>query len=356
MVVYLFVLTVIFLFALIQQKPEKLLVVKTGRAVRTNSFFLILSMALIYLIMILKLPAVGDYRQYALNFLYSIYKPMDRYLDIMKEPAFYVLTKLLTNYTLNTFWYFAITSAVICISTGIFINRYGDNKKYAIYFYFTIGLFAFTMAGLRQSLAMSICLFAHEAIRKRKLLRFLILVGLAFLFHKSAIFFLPAYFLAKIKWKPMNLLAMTAVYGLISFSFNALYNYIRDWLDYNYGIEDTGNGGIFLTILLIISVLAILYKNKLLLKDPNNLMFINLHFGVIALWLFRMFTRTVERPAFYYMYSTIILLDKILELQAENETEATNQKILIVSSLFLFALFFIYRTARDRNLIPYIFI
>ncbi|BCJ94689.1 hypothetical protein acsn021_22580 [Anaerocolumna cellulosilytica] len=356
MLVYLFVLTVLFMIALIKTKPDKILPDESRATAKTPPFFVFLLLSFIYFIMILKQPAVGDYRQYALHFLSSVYRPMDKFLNIMEEPAFYVLTKFMTNYTLSTFWYFAVTSAVICISVGIFINRYSDNKKYAIYFYYTIGLFAFTMAGLRQSLAMSVCLFAHEAIRKRKPLRFLLLVCLAFLFHKSAVFFLPAYLLAKIRWKTMNVLGIVAVYGFISITFNSLYQYIADWLDYSYGIEGTGNGGIFLAILLIISALAIIYKNKLLLKNPDNLIFINLHFGVLALWLFRMFTRTVERPAFYYLYSTIILLDKILDLQADNETEATNQKILVISSLFLFALFFLYRTARDRNLIPYIFI
>jgi hypothetical protein len=356
MLVYLFVLTVLFLFAFLKTKPEKLLIDKKGAAVRTSCFFVLIPMTFIYFVMILKQPTLGDYRQYAIHFLNSVYRPMDQFLNIMEEPAFYVLTKLMTNYTISTFWYFAVTSAVICISVGVFINRYGDNKKYAIYFYYTIGLFAFTMAGLRQSLAMCVCLFAHETIRKRKPLRFLLLVCLAFLFHKSAVFFLPAYLLGKIRWKTINVIGIVAVYAFISITFNSLYQYIADWLDYSYGIEGTGNGGIFLVILLIISALAIIYKNKLLLKNPDNLIFINLHFGVLALWFFRMFTRTVERPAFYYLFSTIILLDKILDLQADNETEATNQKILVISSLFLFALFFLYRTARDRNLIPYIFI
>ena len=79
----------------------------------------------------------------------------------------------------------------------------------------------------------------------------------------------------------------------------------------------------------------------------------NMHFVVIMMWLFRMFTRTAERPTFYYLYASIILLDRILDLKMEGEEEKA-RKILVLSSIFFFGLFFLYRTLRDRDLIPYI--
>ena len=127
-------------------------------------------------------------------------------------------------------------------------------------------------------------------------------------------------------------------------------------MNYDYVIESTKNGGIFLAILLVIAFLGIVYREKLMAADPDNLFFLNMHFAVILLWIFRMFTRTAERPAFYYLYASIILLDRFLSLKSNGEEEERIRKCLVLLSVIFFGIFFLYRTLRDGNLVPYIWI
>ena len=322
----------------------------------TNNFALFLSCFSIYLLMILKAPLTGDYSRYAYNFLDSVNKTIQFYWERNQDSGFYILTKIIGEIHYSTVFYFAVTSAIICFSLFLFIKRYASNKRYAVYFYFTIGLFAFSMAGLRQALAMSICLFAYEAARRRKIIPFLLLVGVAYLLHKSALFFLPAFFVGWVPWKAKYHLVILSVYGLVGLFFHKIYAMVTDWMDYDYVIESTRNGGIFLLILLIIGFLGIVYRKKLLELDKDNLFFLNMHFVVIMLWVFRMFTRTAERPTFYYLYASVILLDRILSLKLEGEAEERTRQILVLSSIVFFGLFFLYRTLRDGNLIPYIWI
>jgi hypothetical protein len=310
----------------------------------------------IFLLMALKEPITGDYSRYATHFMTIMFKSLKGQSTLLSEPGFFTLNRIIRSITNETFYFFAITSGIICFSVGRFIYKFADNKRYAIFFYYTIGLFAFSMAGLRQTLAMSICLFSYTAIKKRKIFRFVLLIFIAFLFHRSAVFFFPAFFIANIKWKFHTLFGVLSIYSVVCIFFNRIYEYIVGWLDYDYGIESTGNGGIFLIILLIISVLALIYRKRLLELDSNNIIFINLHFTVLALWIFRMFTRTVERPSYYYLFASIILLDKILSLQSDREDDVITRKILVLLSLLFFGLFFIYRLLRNGNLLPYIFI
>lgn len=359
MIVYLCILTFLFLATLINNRGQMVWdsVKNQYAGPQKHSAVLFISVTLVYFLMALKSPVSGDYSQYAVHFINSEYRTVADMANNKGEQGFHALTKFINTFTGNPSWYFAITSAIICISLFHFIRKHADNQKYALYFYFTIGLFAFSLAGLRQALAMSICLFAYDAIKEKKLLKFFIIVLIAFFFHKSAVFFLPAYFIARFKWKKESVFLVTLLYGIILVFFNSLYYSIATWLNYdNYSIESTGNGGIFLIILLVISALCLIYKDKLLLKDSSNIIFINLHLTVLAMWVFRMFTRTVERPAFYYLYATIIVLDKIFSLQLDTEEENNTLKILILSALILFGLFFMYRLMRDRNLIPYVFI
>lgn len=81
-----------------------------------------------------------------------------------------------------------------------------------------------------------------------------------------------------------------------------------------------------------------------------------MHFAVILLWIFRMFTRTAERPTFYYLYASVILLDRILSLKSEKDEEERTRKLLVLLSVLLFGVFFLYRTIRDGNLVPYTWI
>ncbi|MFV0342994.1 MAG: EpsG family protein [Anaerocolumna sp.] len=323
---------------------------------KSNVICLCLGGVCIFLLMALKQPLTGDYGRYGTHFRNIMFKSLDGKTILLSEPGFFLLNRLIRSITDKTFYFFAITSSFICYSVGRYIYNNADNKKYGLYFYYCIGLFAFSMAGLRQTLAMSICLFSYSAIKDRKLLRFLIIIAFAFLFHKSAIFFMPAYFIATIKWKFTSILGAITLYSILILLFDSIYTFISRWLDYDYGIESTGNGVIFLFILLAISTLTIICRKKLLEIDGNNIIFINLHFAVLALWIFRLFTRTVERPSFFYLYASIILLDKILSIPPVRDKDKTTRKFLVVAALLFFAILFIYRLFRDGNLLPYIII
>lgn len=345
MYVYIGVLFVLFLLAVIDLKTI------------SASAKMKISITIIFLVMALKAPILGDYSRYAENFISAASLTIKEMAAIKGEIGFHTLTKAVTYITDNPSVYLAITSALICICLGIYVSRFASSKIYAVYFYYTIGLLAFSMAGLRQVLAMSICLFSYEAIRKKRLVLFIIIIGIAFLFHRSAVFFLPAYFIARFKWKWHNILYAIGSIGLFLIFYQKLYAYIVKWLGYeNYTMSSSGNGEIFIVVLLAIGVLGIIYKDKLLQLDSSNLMFLNLHIALIVIWLLRFMIGTLDRPSFYYLYATIILMDKIFSLEMEDNSKDRTHKFILISALILFGLLFIYRLMRDINLLPYILI
>lgn len=345
MYVYISILIFLFLMAVINHKS-------ISASAKMN-----LSLTIIFLVMALKAPILGDYSRYADNFIRTAFHTIKEMAAYKGEIGFHALTKAITYITDNPSVYLAITSAIICILLGLYIKQFATSKIYAVYFYYTIGLFAFSLAGLRQVLAMSICLFAYEAIRRKRLILFIIIIGVAFQFHKSAIFFLPAYPIARFRWKWNDILIALASIGAFCIFYKQLYSYIAVWLGYeNYTMSSSGNGEIFAVILVAIGVLGFIYKDRLLRLDRSNLMFLNLHFALIVLWMIRFFIGTVDRPSFYYLYASIILLDKIFSLEFENSSMDRTNKFLLISALMLFGVLFVYRLMRDINLLPYILI
>jgi hypothetical protein len=342
MYVYIGILIVLFLMALIN--------FRLSASTKAN-----ISIAMIFLVMALKAPLFGDYSRYADHFIRAAFRTIKEMAAYKGEIGFHALTKAVTMITDNPSVYLAITSAIICILLGIYIHRFATSKIYAVYFYYTIGLFAFSLVGLRQVLAMSICLLAYEAIRKKNLLLFIIIIGVAFLFHKTAIIFLPAYFIARLQWKRWNIVLAIVSIGSFLLCYPKLYSFFAELLGYgDYAVVNSETGEIFTVILLVIGALGVIYKDQLLRMDSNNLIFLNLHFILIFLWLFRFNIGMVERPSFYYFYATIILLDKIFSLEFEDDSQSRTHKFILISALILFGLLFVYRLRRDINLVPYI--
>ena len=91
---------------------------------------------------------------------------------------------------------FMLLCGIINIFALIYnLHRYSVNIYVGIVIYLTIGLFTMNLSGMRQSLALSICFLAIPLIENRKFIFYLILIGVAFTIHNSAIIFLPIYFL-----------------------------------------------------------------------------------------------------------------------------------------------------------------
>ena len=109
----------------------------------------------------------------------------------------YTLINYIFKAKLNAnFQVFLFFVSVLCIGAvvTIFYNHSKD-LTISIIEYIAVGNFALNMSGLRQTVAISIALFAIIAVEKRKIVVFYIMIAIAFLMHNSAVIFIPVYFL-----------------------------------------------------------------------------------------------------------------------------------------------------------------
>lgn len=102
-----------------------------------------------------------------------------------------------------------ITSFIILLPVYLFIKDNAINKSLVTLLYLTIGTFSMHMSGIRQSMAMGICLLGCVLFLaiKRKYLKYIVLAGLiaiAATFHGTAIvcyLYIPMFLLANAKFK-----------------------------------------------------------------------------------------------------------------------------------------------------------
>lgn len=168
-------------------------------SVRWKKVYALITGSTLALIMALRDVTVGsDTAQY----LYRYFNvPIKFTLNAFtgSETLFYSISTMLKELGISYQGYLALIALIVSSAFTFFYYRYSRNMFLSFYLHVTIGLFSVTMSAFRQTIAICIILFAFDAMLKNKFFKFVIIVLIASLFHTSAIFFLPIYFIKDIK-------------------------------------------------------------------------------------------------------------------------------------------------------------
>lgn len=256
-----------------------------------------------------------------------------------RDYGFYYFTKLIRCITDSGIAFKLITAFISLI--GVFDLCWRNTKRpvLALYFYVTIGNLLFILTGMRQAMAMGICLISVRFIQKRKIIPFVILVMLAAQFHHSAYIFLPMYFLGVRRVDTKNMLITMAVTIAAYFSYEKLLMIANEVLDYNYGVEKIDNGGIFFAILIIILGLALVTKTRWM-KEVKERVVMNTGVICVVVWIFRLIGRTAERPSMYFLNAIPVIFSESVDSVENGEIRV----FVEIGAVVLTFAFFAYRT------------
>lgn len=251
------------------------------------------------------------------------------------EPGYDLMQKILHAITADPLILLITVALVTCISCYYFFR---DNCKYcctALYFFMALGYFPFIMSGLRQTMAMSICMLAFGFVKEKKLYKFIALILLAMTFHKSAIFFVPVYYMTHQKLMGKKLIAIYSVI-LISFFFaDKILLTAEKIVGYRYGVEQTGNGQLFFFLVLVITSWAMKHREKLLSINNDINHHLNTNFLSLSMWTIRLVSRTAERVTLYFMPATAIVLTETIESLDSSKKKMFRLGFLLVATYLL---------------------
>lgn len=281
---------------------------------------------------------------------YSQFLLMDDFGFDRVEKGYKVYMWLLTRISCDGQFLLLVTALISSVALYHFIKENARNRSLALFFFITLGFFQFAMSGIRQTLAISITLFGCRYIKENNLIKFFLVILLALQFHKSAIFLLPMFFAARIKTNSINVnLAILAIIVLY-FVANDLFVFVGEMMDYDYGVEQTGNGFVFFSMVLLITIISLIFRKKLMTTKSSNSIFINLNLISLATWVLRLVSRTAERVSLYFMPYTYVLLEQIISSQPKRHRRTYMMIVLVVA-----AVLFIYRMSYQIDLNNYIF-
>ena len=202
--------------------------------------------------------------------------------------------------------------------------------------YVSLGLFTFNMSGMRQAMAMSICLLAYEFVKSRKLLPFLLTIIIAMQFHKTALCFFPIYLMPVIQtskgntfWYFVGMLVFILAMDWVIETFNAFTGE-----DYLVGAEADGGGVSVITIYTAAIILSLFMHRSL--KDKN----IRMQFYIVVLGLTCYIARylanqILERLSYYFFYFTLLLFPNVMDQLNEKERQVIKM-VFCICALLLF--------------------
>lgn len=228
------------------------------------------------------------------------------------------------------------SSLFIAWATCRFISRNSAEAPLSLTIYVCLTLLTFNMNGMRQAIAMSICLFAYEHAKNKKLIPFVLTVLLAMLFHKSAMCFFVVYLFPRVKNTGINWLAYIVVLLVFLLSIDRIVaGYTISGKDYT----DSGaaeGGGLFVVLLYLGAIVLTLYKHKVLEKPAARTAFIGSLAGFAA-YVSRYFgTDILERMSYYFYYFLLLLIPEVIQ-ELEGEEHRFIRIFFAIGAVLLFA-------------------
>lgn len=114
------------------------------------------------------------------------------------ESGFMYFCKLLSFISEEPQFLLIVTSFIMLFFVFRFIHKYSNLFLLSVLIY-VCDTFLFNLTGMRQSLAMVLVVYSFDYILKKNFYYYCLIILLATMFHKSALLFLPVYFLFNIE-------------------------------------------------------------------------------------------------------------------------------------------------------------
>jgi hypothetical protein len=321
MILYLAIFFILFLFAFID-------LTEINKKAKLPLFVLII----IFFILLggLRWQTGGDWGPY--YFFFTHFNPDILFFRIAFEPG-YVGLVALVRYFSTDFTAFLLVFAILTNGLrGPFFYKYTNAVFLALLLYWGNHMAEF--AGVRQALAISICLFAIPSIIKRKFWIFVLIVILAMQIHISAIIFLLAYPIFHARWSVRSkvifliLSVLIGLTGIISDLLKLVASSLPGGLDRiaakaddysKLGAEATHGTNKFMTLFsgilkrALILPLMLYFEKRVSKESPNYAGFMNLFvLGNIIYFVVADFL-SIQRMAAYFYPLEIVLLCMIFD-------------------------------------------
>ena len=251
--------------------------------------------------------------------------------------------------------FLVISSFVILLPITIWFYRSSNCIWLSYWLYIAMGLYLRSFSMLRQAIAISIVCLSYKYIINKSLIKYLLIIATATLFHSTAICCIPLYYLYRIKMNTKIIVACIIASLILVYAAPKLMPSVTILYQNKYVVtDDSGGGGKLGYIMHLGFILFGLYyinHSKYPITNYTKLAYINI-LCVLFVQPFCMCLDILGRLLLYYQISACVLLPNLL-------TTVKNKYIryfILIIILFLSAFIFYKRIASNLGgVVPYDF-
>lgn len=231
------------------------------------------------------------------------------------------------------------TSFLSIFPPMLLIKKYSKNTLFSVLLYLFLGMYFFSLSGIRQSVSMGFLCLAYIFIDKSKLFMSLIMTCIAVTFHISSIVFILVFLFKKFK---INKFVIIIIFISIIFSFiigEYIFNFITNLINLEYEkIEDSGGFGTYFFILFIYLV-SISFTPKNIEKSRNySLQFLMISLFLI-IWPVVRFNASTFRLVYIFQLFLIIFVPNLIYKISRKDIKLCVLFLILIVSVIYFKLY-----------------
>ena len=226
-----------------------------------------------------------------------------------------------------------------------FVRKYSDNLWLSMFFFFTMGCYTFTMAAIKQTVAVAICLLATDRAIEKKWVSFVMLILVAATFHPYSLMYIMIPVLMFNPWttKTYVMLGVFAVVGVGLQSFMGTIVDITAMLGEEYTAASFSGDGVNIFRVVVVWVPVVLsFLARSFLKENDdradnaiiNLTMLNAEVMFIALFGTANY---FARLANYFLIFQTIALPKLFKYYNK-----AGEKLLTICAMLGYLAYFTY--------------
>lgn len=255
---------------------------------------------------------------------------------LYQEGNFYLLIWLISRFTGNVQIFLVVITAIMTACVFKFMSEHSEDFMLSCIIYICLGSMTFSINGMRQALAMSICLLAYGFAVKKKIVPFVLIVLFAMTFHVSAFIFLLVYPLSNFsKLHIVTLLIGGGLFTVFSSKLAVLYDSLTG-NDYALGESMEGGGFVTVAIYLLVVILVLMFRNNFESESRVQALFALCFVGFV-IYIARYFsTQIFERMSYYYYYFVILLIPKLSHIFEEKDRPVYSLIICVLAIALLY--------------------
>lgn len=254
-----------------------------------------------------------------------------------RDPGYFLLQKATQLVTENYQWYLLIVAILFLVPFGIWIYRNSTEPLLSFLIFSTLFYAFFAITGLRQTIATAIAvLIGYTFIKTRRFWPFVAVVLVAATIHKSALVFLPFYFVATKQLTKRYLLTVGVLVPVLFLFKGQLFELFRLISGYDQYDYYTGAGTLnFSLILILITVVALWRREEMIANNPNVVHYLNAMILALCFLPLTFINPSMMRIVQYFSVFIMLLIPELLR-SFERRERLLAYYVAITMLLFLF--------------------